>query len=264
MLQAEGSTELETGIQPRQQSVPLNPNPVPARGPRRRFFRKIGLLGAAVLAGCRFRAPVDSDHQVQTPAPITDEPVCVLTPRATEGPFHFDTKLVRRDIIEDRAGIPLHMAVRVVAVDSNCEPLQGAFVDLWHADAAGAYSGYPGQPGGLDTSGQTFLRGIQITDVDGIVRFDTIYPGWYPGRAVHIHFKVHYENNSYLTSQFYFPDEISDRVFKRPPYSDRPNRAIRNADDSVLRIDSAEGNLLASITEDSAGHFGEFTVGLAL
>ncbi len=308
----------ETESRPSRRRVPQKPGPAPNRTPRRSLLRKLGLLGAAVLAGCGFRAPVSSSSQANdpptaaataqrarpipapaaptpvpagvtptpavansgsgaaatepgaaalesvaaTPNQITDEPVCVLTPQATEGPFYFDTDLVRRDIVEDRVGAPLRMAVRVVRVDENCRPLEGVLVDLWHADAAGVYSGYPGQLGGLDTSGQTFLRGIQATGADGIARFDTIYPGWYPGRTVHIHFKVHYQGNSYVTSQFYFPDELSDRVFERSPYSDRPDRTTRNANDSVLRGDPAEGNLLATIAEESRGYSGAITIGV--
>ena len=299
---------------------PLPPSPVQIRGTRRQLLRKLGMLGALVLAGCEFGTPVDSSRQSNTPAvveatpepglappdlatatpvssvvtststlatpeptakitepavdllepavatpePIADEPVCVLTPQATAGPYYFDTGLMRRDIVEDRVGTPLQMAVRIVRVDHDCEPLEGAFVDLWHADAAGVYSGYPGQLGGLDTSGRTFLRGVQATGTDGIASFDTIYPGWYPSRTVHIHFKVHYENNAYVTSQFYFPDEVSDRAFERSPYSRRPNRTVRNANDSVLRGDPSEGNLLANITEDSAGYTGAITVGVVL
>lgn len=301
----------ETESRPSRRRVPQKSGPVPNRTPRRSLLQKLGLLGAAVLAGCGFRAPVSSSSQANdpttaaataqrarpipapagvtptpavansgsgaaatepgaaalesvaaTPNQITDEPVCVLTPQATEGPFYFDTDLVRRDIVEDRVGAPLRMAVRVVRVDENCGPLEGALVDLWHADAAGVYSGYPGQLGGLDTSGQTFLRGIQATGADGIARFDTIYPGWYPGRTVHIHFKVHYQGSSYVTSQFYFPDELSDRVFERSPYSDRPDRTTRNANDSVLLGDPAEGNLLATIAEESPGFSGTITIGV--
>ena len=283
-------TALETHRPSRRQRFPANSIPAPVRGTRRMLLRKMGLLGAAVLTGCRSRASVSSSSEAAipepaaptpapirsssqadtpassspTPAPIVDEPVCILTPEATEGPFYFNAERVRRDIIEDRVGAPLQMSVRVVGVQQDCEPLEGAIVDIWHADAAGAYSGYPDQPGGLDTTGQTFLRGIQLTGIDGIARFDTIYPGWYPGRTVHIHFKVHYQGNSYLTSQFYFPDEISDRVFERSPYGDRPNRATRNANDSVLRGDPAESNILATVTEESAGYVGTITVGVPL
>ena len=156
------------------------------------------------------------------------------------------------------------MAVRVMRVDDDCAPLKDAFVDIWHTDAGGVYSGYPGQLGGLDTSGQTFLRGTQITDADGVALFDTIYPGWYPSRTVHIHFKVHYRNSTYVTSQFYFPDELTDQVYTRPPYSDRPDRTRRNTDDSVLRGDPAERDLLASIAEDGDGYFGTITVGIVV
>lgn len=231
--------------------------------PARTTPEAVSAIPTATVANAEPSAAA-SEPAATTLEPVADDPVCVLTPQATEGPFYFDSKLVRRDIVEDRVGTPLQMAVRVVRVDDGCEPLEGAFVDLWHADAAGVYSGYPGQLDGLDTSGLTFLRGIQATGADGIARFETIYPGWYPGRTVHIHFKVHYQENSYVTSQFYFPDGVSDRVFTQPPYSDRPNRTVRNGNDSVLRRDPAEGNLLANITEDSAGYLGAITVGLAL
>ena len=251
---------------------------------RRKLLQRIGLLCIAVLTGCGLRSPGASSSQTQTPAPagsthtppaavarssaspipISDTPVCVLTPQATEGPFYFDTNQIRQNIVEDRVGAPLRMAVRVMRVDDDCTPLKDAFVDIWHTDTGGVYSGYPGQPGGQDTSGQTFLRGTQVTDVDGVALFDTIYPGWYPGRTVHIHFKVHYRSSTYVTSQFYFPDELTDRVYDRSPYSDRPDRTRRNTDDSVLRGDPAERDLLASVTEDGDGYFGTITIGITV
>ena len=234
------------------------------------------------LAGCGVRIPGTSSNQPETPAPaspphtpttalvpssaspipVDDTPVCVLTPQATEGPFYFDPKQIRQNIVEDRVGAPLRMAVRVMRVDEGCAPLKDALVDLWHADAGGLYSGYPRQLGGLNTSGQTFLRGIQTTDADGVARFDTIYPGWYPGRTVHIHFKVHYRDHTFVTSQFYFPDDFTDHVYTRTPYSDRPNRTTRISNDSVLRGDPAESSLLAAVTEDGDGYFGTITVGV--
>ena len=244
----------------------------------------MGLLSIAVLTGCGIRSSGGSSNQTPTPAavsptqtlppavaessaspiPVDDTPVCVLTPQATEGPFYFDANQIRQDIVEDRVGAPLRMAVRVMRVDDGCAPLRDALVDMWHADAGGVYSGYSGQLGGQDTSGQTFLRGAQVTDADGVALFDTIYPGWYPGRTVHIHFKVHYRNNTYVTSQFYFPDEFTDRVYSRMPYSDRPGRTTRNGNDSVLRDDPAERNLLASVMEDGDGYFGTITIGVTV
>ena len=250
---------------------------------RRKWLQRlVALLGIAVLTGCGTRSSGESGNQTLTPAPasstptpppaaasslvsplpVDDTPVCVLTPRATEGPFYFDTNQIRHNIIEDRVGSPLRMSVRVMRVDDGCAPLKDALVDIWHTDARGRYSGYPGQPGGQDTSGQTFLRGAQMTDADGVALFDTIYPGWYPGRTVHVHFKVHYKNNTYATSQFYFPDDFTDHVYSRTPYSDRPNRTTRNADDFVLRGDPAESNVLASVTEDGDGYFGTITIGV--
>ena len=251
---------------------------------RRELLRRMGLLGVAVLAGCGIRRPGTSENRTPTPGPasstrtpppdvasssvspipVDDTPVCVLTPQATEGPFYFDPNQIRQNIVEDRAGAPLRMAVRVMRVDDGCEPLKDAFVDVWHADADGVYSGYPGQPGGRDTSDRTFLRGTQVTDADGVASFDTIYPGWYPGRTVHIHFKVHYRNNTYVTSQFYFPDDFTDHVYRRAPYRDRPDRNTRNTNDSLLRGDPAERNLLASVTEDGNGYFGTITVGVTV
>ena len=242
---------------------------------RREVLRRIGLLGIGVLTACGIHSSDAPRGQSPTPPPtaarasaspvsIDNIPVCILTPQATEGPFYFDADQVRQNISEDRAGVPLLMAVRVMRVDEGCAPLRDALVDVWHVDASGAYSGYPSQPGGQDTSGQTFLRGTQVTDDEGVAMFDTIYPGWYPGRTVHIHFKVHYRNNTYATSQFYFPDEFTDRVYSRPPYSDRPDRTTRNTDDSVLRGNPAERNLLASVTEDDDGYSGVITVGVTV
>ena len=113
-------------------------------------------------------------------------------------------------------------------IDEGCAPLKDAIVDLWHADAGGLYSGYPRQLGGQDTAGRTFLRGIQVTDADGVALFDTVYPRWHPDRTVHIHFKVHCGNSTYVTSQFSFPDNFTDNVYRRTPYRDRPiaRRAI--------------------------------------
>lgn len=253
--------------------------------PRRGFLKMTGLsLVALVLAGCGIRSPGAPGNQTRTPgsasptqtpttAParssvspivVDDTPVCVLTPQATEGPFYFDPNRIRQDIVEDRLGAPLRMAIRVMRVDEGCTPLKDALVDLWHADAGGLYSGYPGQLGGQDTSGRTFLRGVQVTDPNGLALFDTIYPGWYPGRTVHIHFKVHYRDHTYVTSQFYFPDEFTDQVYSRTPYSDRPERTTRNANDSVLRGDPAERKLLSSVREDGDGYFGTITVGVTV
>lgn len=163
--------------------------------------------------------------------------VCTITPEVTEGPFYFDPKLQRADVTEGRKGVGLD--VRLQVVDTACRPLAGARVDIWHCDAQGAYSGYPGQGDGqdVDTSGQTFLRGWQKTDESGIVSFATIYPGWYRGRTTHIHFKVFPNERSVMTGQLFFPDGLSDQIFATvSPYNDRPGkRDTSNARDGIAR-----------------------------
>jgi protocatechuate 3,4-dioxygenase beta subunit len=150
---------------------------------------------------------------------------------------------VRRDLIEDREGMSLRLGLRLF--DGNGQPLTDGEVEVWHCDALGRYSGYPppadegepvteaAAPRGVYLPGQTFLRGRQPTDEKGSVEFATIYPGWYPGRTVHIHVMAHAGGRAY-TSQLYFPDEITDAVFARPPYRERPGRDTTNSTDEIL------------------------------
>jgi protocatechuate 3,4-dioxygenase beta subunit len=163
--------------------------------------------------------------------------VCTIMPEATEGPFYFDPGLERQDITEGKQGIEL--TVRLQAVDTSCRPLPGARVDIWHCDAEGHYSGYPGQGDGgdVDTSGEKFLRGVQRTDANGIASFKTIYPGWYRGRTTHIHFKVFPEEDSVMTGQLYFPDTLSEKLYaSAQPYKNRTaKRDTFNSDDRLAR-----------------------------
>src|SRR5207253_1873231 len=128
---------------------------------------------------------------------------------------------------EARRGTPLTLRAAVVSA-SSCKPIKGAAVDVWHADAAGTYSGVLGNTG-------TFMRGIQKTNAKGLALFQTVYPGWYQGRTVHIHVKVHLGGNVVHTGQLYFPDTVTDAVYRNPPYSSRGNRDVRNAADSIFR-----------------------------
>jgi protocatechuate 3,4-dioxygenase beta subunit len=166
---------------------------------------------------------------------ITGAGVCSIMARTTEGPFYFDPQLDRRDISEGLAGVPLE--VRIQVVDAGCRPIPSARVDIWHCDAEGRYSGYPRQPGGADTSGQTFLRGNRIADGDGIAEFSTIYPGWYPGRTPHIHFKAFPSPGQELTGQMFFPDDLSREIYATAaPYAARDSgRATFNDRDGIAR-----------------------------
>ena len=148
---------------------------------------------------------------------------CVLTEDAGEGPFYFDPALVRSDIRDGLPGAPLEVAIQVTRA-SDCATLAGARVDLWQANAVGLYSGYEDQPGVGDIStdsaiDQSWLRGTQLTDGDGWVRFSTIYPSWYGGRTPHLHFKVWLGPDEIVASQVFFPDETTAQVFERwEPY----------------------------------------------
>lgn len=223
--------------------------------------RALLMLGAAWLAG-RANAQPGSGEK---PA----EPACVLTPQQTEGPYFLDERLRRSDLRSDPAdgsikpGIPLALMLRVLAVDgARCAPLAGAIVDVWHCDAAGRYSGVDDPH--FDTAGKSFLRGYQITDADGAVRFLTIYPGWYPGRAVHIHFKVRAKqasgSNAELTSQLYFDDALTARVHAQAPYAGRSGQAPRNEADGLFRQGGRQ--LMLSPVLQEQGYAAVFDIGL--
>lgn len=196
-------------------------------------------------------------------------PACIVTPEQTEGPYFVDEKLNRSDIRSDpsngtvRAGVPLELRLRVVQVSGNsCTPLPGAIVDIWHCDAQGVYSDV--QDRSLDIRSQQFLRGYQVTDEQGIAQFTAIYPGWYPGRTVHIHFKV--RTNSVadqgyeFTSQLYFDDATTDRVHAQAPYSTRGQRSQKNTEDGIFQQGGEQ--LLLALKPSGQGYTGTFDIGL--
>jgi len=189
--------------------------------------------------------------------------VCRSWSEQDEGPYHRDDQPSRRHITEDRNGLPLGLGLGLATADGT--PLRGGVVEIWHCDASGRYSGFPPPdpsvvataktaPRGMYLAGQTFLRGSQVTDQAGIVEFRTIYPGWYPGRTVHIHVIVRAVGRVF-TSQLYFPEAVTDEVFARPPYDERPERDTTNATDeifssgadpAVLDLTSTDGAYLAA------------------
>lgn len=182
---------------------------------------------------------------------------CQLLPAQTEGPFYTDLDLTRRDITEGRAGHPLRLGLQVV--DADCEPIPGAVVDVWHCDETGDYSAFiDGSRPGEEGPGSTFLRGVQTANDEGIVEFRTIYPGWYPGRAVHIHLKVHLDGDTALTTQLYLPDDYTDRVYQQPPYASRGQRTTRNNNDFIASGFQTNGTLISTSPD------GNGTLGLAV
>jgi protocatechuate 3,4-dioxygenase beta subunit len=183
------------------------------------------------------------------------------TRQAAEGPFYIDEKLERSDISDGRPGIPLTLDLEIVEA-RNRSPLSGARIDIWHADAAGCYSGFQGQGDerAISTMDQRYLRGTQFSDAAGRVLFTTIYPGWYAGRTAHIHFKVFIDDKPVSLGQIYLPDDLNRFVFTTvPPYSARKRRRdTLNREDQVLastggrdafaKVDIAPDRLIASLT----------------
>lgn len=221
---------------------------------RRRLLTSAARLAASFVLGRSLRAFA-----------FSSENACALTPELETGPFYIPSELVRQDIRESQPGVPLRLRIRVVDV-TTCKPVKGVAVDIWHCDAGGVYSGYtsskpdgfggpsptegrpdhgPGEPPAIQpTDKETFLRGIQLTDADGLVEFQTIYPGWYVSRDTHIHTKVHVgggvSGNTYSgghishTGQIAFPDEISDAIAKIAPYNQHKSRRTRLDEDHVF------------------------------
>lgn len=188
----------------------------------------------AVMLGAR---PSLAQETAAAGAGLISPNVCMLATEVTEGPYYIDPELVRSDITEGKEGVTLEMVIQVV--DAACQPLAGARVDIWHCDAQGNYSGYAnqGSDGTLDTSAETFLRGTQLADDQGVVTFRTIYPGWYRGRTTHIHHKVFLDETNVLTGQIFFPDALSQYLYDNvPPYNDRASaRDTVNSNDGIAK-----------------------------
>lgn len=223
---------------------------------------------SAVTAQPTAQAALTAEMATAETANATTVPDCVVRPELTEGPYFVDTQLQRADIRSDPAtgavseGALLALAFNVTQVGNNtCTPLEGAIVDVWHCDAQGVYSGVSDP--GFDTSAQQFLRGYQVTDANGRAAFTTIYPGWYPGRTVHIHFKIRANagsNQAYeFTSQLFFDEALNDQVHAQPPYAARGYRNTLNSDDNIYN-----NLLLLNASPNADGYTATFNIGLDL
>jgi protocatechuate 3,4-dioxygenase beta subunit len=226
--------------------------------------RREALTGAAATLGLGLAAAKSLSAEERLATTLPGAKVCILTPEAVQGPFYFDPKLVRADITEGRQGAPLALTLQVVSA-KDCATLEGARVDLWHADGQGIYSGFRGQgDDGISTRGATFLRGTQFTGPDGQVRFTTIYPGWYPGRAPHLHFKVLLDAASLVTGQLYFPDDLSARIYEgRAPYNERKAKRdiLANEEDFIFQ-DQGGADTLVNVTEDGGSYLASLVIGV--
>jgi protocatechuate 3,4-dioxygenase beta subunit len=230
---------------------------------RRQALAIVAVGGTGLLAGPRGASAAESGR-IRLPA-------CVVRPAQTEGPYFLDATLERSDIRSEPSDGQV-MPGREFTLDfvvsrvrpGGCDPLPDAVVDVWQCDAVGVYSGVRDIAGQFDTTGKRFLRGHQRTRQDGTARFTTIYPGWYPGRAVHIHFKIRLapaaERGHEFTSQLYFDETMSDEVFAKAPYSARTGRRTRNTEDGIYR--SGGSQLKLSVARTGERYQATFDVGL--
>jgi protocatechuate 3,4-dioxygenase beta subunit len=210
-------------------------------------------------------------QNIQSSALAATGPSCLVRPEQTEGPYFIDERLYRSDIRSDpsdgsmRPGLPLRLAFQVSRVEGgSCAPLAGAAVDIWQCDATGVYSDVRDTNG--DTRGKKFLRGYQVTNAGGAAEFLTIYPGWYPGRAVHIHFKIRTDSPSRrdyeFTSQLYFDESVTDQIHKQAPYNGKGYRSTTNDKDSIFRQGGKQ--LIPALTKNADGYAAKFEIGLQM
>ena len=228
---------------------------------RREVIAWLGTAGIACLSGWPHKAQASGSPRS----------LCIVRPEQTEGPYFVDERLHRSDIRIDPAngqvkpGVPLTLILQVMRLNaSGCFPLSDALVDIWQCDAQGVYSDV--EDPGFNTRGQKFLRGYQVTNAQGEARFLTIYPGWYPIRTVHIHFKIRAAaitgKNFEFTSQLYFPDELTDHVHTALLYSSKGRRGVRNHRDFIFR--NGGDQLTLKPLETNGGYAVTFPIGLQL
>jgi protocatechuate 3,4-dioxygenase beta subunit len=212
----------------------------------------MGAAGAAMALGCGGSpASPSSTSGGSTPS----NAACAVTPSETVGPYPSLTDLFRGDIREGKSGTVLTLTIRVVDVSAACAAVPGANVEVWHVDAAGQYSQYGSQ------AERTFLRGIQTTNSTGEVTFTTIYPGWYQGRATHIHVEVTVGGVSKKVTQIAFPESVNDAVHKSGVYASRGTNPIANLADGIF-ADSLASEIVTPVGDVPGGYAATFQVAI--
>lgn len=238
---------------------------------RKSFLKTFAIAAASaptVLNACKKTSSTDDSTQTSTSS------VAGEAPTEVEGPYPYPggestNPLQRTDVTDGQTGIPLTLTLTVVNVNNNKAVVPNARVDMWQCNKDGYYSGYSGQPGVLGTQsyvGKTWLRGYQVTDSNGQVKFTTIYPGWYSGRATHIHLEIFINGVLKKTTQMAFPESVSDVVHVTSLYSAHGINTTRNANDSVFGNSAADLAIetLNIAGNTTAGYTGTMLLGLAL
>jgi protocatechuate 3,4-dioxygenase beta subunit len=231
---------------------------------RRDALSLLGLGGAALSLGCgsgSSTTPTAATGTTTTGGSTTSG-ACAVTPTETLGPYPSLTNFVRSDIREGKSGLPLALTITIVNANNSCRPVANAAVDIWQCDAAGNYSEYS-QPG-YNGSGQTFLRGIQTTDASGRVTFTTIFPGWYQGRATHIHVEVKVDNSVVKVTQIAFEESTIAAVYATGVYAAKGRNPTSNAGDMVFADSLASETATITGGDATNGYAAAFTVGVSL
>jgi protocatechuate 3,4-dioxygenase beta subunit len=234
--------------------------------------RALGLFGAAAtLVGCSGGSSSSATSAATSSNGGTSGSAsCVLTPQETAGPYSLFSDIasastyMREDITEGRTGVPLQLLLTFINVSDSCAPITDALIYTWHCDKDGVYSGYS-QPGG-NTLGETFCRGVQMTDSIGLVRFTTIYPGWYSGRITHVHFRAYLGNSLQATSQLAFPQDITQAVYASSSYAARGQNTSVTSFSADNVFSDGEQYQLCTLTQNAStrGYDAALTVGIAL
>jgi protocatechuate 3,4-dioxygenase beta subunit len=223
---------------------------------RREALALLGATSAALAVGCAAEVPTSPITPTPTGTGGTTGAACAVTPTETVGPFPSLIDLFRSDIREGKSGTRLDLTLTVVNTANSCAPLEGVNVEIWQCDASGNYSEYGSQ------AGQTYLRGIQTTNASGQVTFTTVYPGWYQGRATHIHIEVTRGGASLKATQIAFPESVNNEVYGSGVYASRGSNPTTNTRDGIF-ADSINSELATVSGNPSSGYTATFTVGLA-
>ena len=247
---------------------------------RKNFLKTFALMAAVgpmIVDGCKKDATTKNSSTTTSSTSTSTTSTsgsCIVTADEVEGPYPYvggesANPLDRSDVTAGQTGVPLTLSFIVVDAGNNCNVVSNARVDIWHCNKDGYYSGYANQNSSLGTKsyvGETWLRGYQLTDSTGVAKFTTIYPGWYQGRATHIHIEVFVNGVMEKTTQICFSESINNVVYTSSLYSTHGVNPITNEADSIFGNSTTDlANETVALTGSvSEGYSGSYTIGIKL